>query len=166
MGYDAGKIQWKSYIYKVSKLHFFLFHSKLKLFKRNTNWIKKLSFFCFVSGKRSSTQKLNESSCLFFAFHAKILQGIASIYDKNNFHIQFFSLLHCKEAMLKIRNKYSQKKNCVATVPISTFRCLWAIYIFCLYSAYISAYSAAGNMWTNPGDVKIAHWHMNVEIGT
>jgi hypothetical protein len=29
-----------------------------------------------------------------------------------------------------------------------------------------SAYSAAGNMWTNPWDIKIAHRHMNVEIGT
>jgi hypothetical protein len=29
-----------------------------------------------------------------------------------------------------------------------------------------SAYSAAGKMWTNPGNNKIAHKHMNVEIGT
>ncbi len=35
---------------------------------------------------------------------------------------------HCKDTVPKIRNKHSQK--IAATVPISTFMCLWAIYIF------------------------------------
>ncbi len=66
-------------------------------------------------------------------------------------------LPHCTEPVSKIR--IFPEKELRATVPISTFMCLWAIYI---YSHDRSAYSAAGNMWTDPGNIKIAHRHMNV----
>ena len=70
---------------------------------------------------------------------------------------------------LALRPRNSQKRNCVATVPISTFTtfmCMWAIpqsrfpqsphSCVCerlIYSHNRSAYSAAGNMWTEPGNI-------------
>ncbi len=40
------------------------------------------------------------------------------------------AILHCKDTIPKIWNKYSQKRICLATVQIFTFMCLWSIYIF------------------------------------
>jgi hypothetical protein len=37
---------------------------------------------------------------------------------------------HCKDTIPEIQNKYSQERNCAATVPIPTSMFLWAIYIF------------------------------------
>jgi hypothetical protein len=74
-------------------------------------------------------------------------------------HKEALGPLHCKEPILEIRNKYSQKRNCAASVPISTFMCLRAIYIF---PGSVCLFSAAGQYV----DLFFVHRHMNVEIGT
>jgi hypothetical protein len=66
-----------------------------------------------------------------------------------------------KNQYRKFETNNPQKRNCATTVPISTFMCLYELFI---YSHNRSAYSAAENMWTDPGNIKIAHRHMNVEI--
>jgi hypothetical protein len=43
----------------------------------------------------------------------------------------------------------------------STFMCMWALYILHGLSILLQE-----NMWTDPGNISIAHKHMNVEIGT
>jgi hypothetical protein len=58
----------------------------------------------------------------------------------------------CKEPIPKIRNKYSQKRNCAG--PQSQFPHSWVCERF-IYSDDRSAYSAAGNMWTDPGNTYI-----------
>ncbi len=57
-----------------------------------------------------------------------ILKGL--FRDLTDFSTWMFRKLHCKEPIPNIRNKCSKKRDCAATVPISTFICLWAIYIF------------------------------------
>ncbi len=72
---------------------------------------------------------------------------------------------YCKEPIPKIRNKFSQKRNCAATVPIFTF-------IVCerfIYSHDRSAYSPSGIKYVDRSWEYINRsrtQHMNVEIGT
>ncbi len=56
---------------------------------------------------------------------------------------------------------YSQKRNCSASDLISTFMCLWAIYIF-PWSVHIFSCSRIADL----SSMGIVHEYMNVEIGT
>jgi len=62
---------------------------------------------------------------------------------------------------MKIPFIYFQKRNCAASVPISTiFICLWVIYIFPGSVQHIFLQQ------THRGNIQISRGHMNVEIGT
>jgi hypothetical protein len=79
-----------------------------------------------------------------FAFHVNSIE----FQQENYFHRGFTypdGFIQCKK---------TRAKNCHAWAPL-------------IYFHDRSAYSAAGKcVWTNPGNISIAHRHVNLEIGT
>jgi hypothetical protein len=79
-----------------------------------------------------------------------------------------YQVAHCNENPIY----YSQKRNCAASVPISTFMfCERFIYsqdssYFPAADRHFSSYFPAADRQTDPGNILIAHRHMNVEIET
>ncbi len=71
-------------------------------------------------------------------------------------------VLHCKDTIPKIRNKYSQKKNFLASVSI-WYSCVCERII---NSQDRSAYSAAGKFVDRSWEYIHRSQNMNVEIGT
>ncbi len=49
-------------------------------------------------------------------------------------------------------------------LPVPTLVYLWEIYVYIFRIGL--PILLQGNMWTDPGNIKIAHRHMNVEVGT
>ncbi len=64
----------------------------------------------------------------------------------------------------KIRNKYSQKRNCMATVPIYTFMCPWAIYLFPRSICIFCCRKYVDRSWEYINRSQTHEW--NVENGT
>jgi len=51
-------------------------------------------------------------------------------YSEHDLRSELPIIIHLKDTIPKIRNKYSQERNCGATVPVPTFMLLWVIYTF------------------------------------
>ncbi len=72
--------------------------------------------------------------------------------------------LHCEDTITKIWNNYSQKRNSARSL-CPNFHI--HVYVSDLYISTISLpILLQENMWTDHGNILIAHRHMNVEIGT
>jgi len=58
---------------------------------------------------------------------------------------------HWKDSLPKIRNKYSLKSSCTASVPVPTFMLLWEMFILFPWSACVICCKI--NRWTDRGNI-------------
>ncbi len=79
--------------------------------------------------KSVNISKNNNTNLKIFQFLLTIPYGMAQAKKPSHATVPL-NQHHCKDKMPKILNKYFQKRNIGAPVPISTFMCLWANYIF------------------------------------
>jgi hypothetical protein len=72
--------------------------------------------------------------------------GCRSVEEGQN--VAGFSSVYCTDTIQQIRNKYSQKSNCAATVPNFHIHILYTVYIPWIGMPIL----LQENMWADPGN--------------
>ncbi len=91
-----------------------------------------------------------------------MLIGNTNITNHNSTTSLIYCRPHCKDTISKVRNKYSQKRNCAAQSQFP-HSCVCERFIYSILTIGLPILLQE-NMWTDPGNIQIPHQHMNVEI--